>query len=149
MNEPYNPQPPPAAFFWGSFFHHKVITESLFPTLYVFGHLPPPLICKRCQPLCRQMWAYWRSVLTTRAGFAGSCPNRKGSRCVENQVKVTHSKMRKKRAVLYLVLGLLQIPTSPQGEPQTMADLRLVLTPCQLLGKPQACRKKREKNGSR
>lgn len=49
----------------GSFYHHKVITESLFPTFYVFGHLPPPLICKRSQPLSQQMWAYWRSVLTT------------------------------------------------------------------------------------
>lgn len=48
----------------GSFYLHN-ITVSLFPTFYVFGHLPPPLICKRSQPLSQQMWAYWRSVLTT------------------------------------------------------------------------------------
>lgn len=34
---------------------------------------------------------------------------------------------------VYLVLGLLQVPTGPQRQPQTMADLSLVLTPSQLL----------------
>ena len=59
----------------GTFFHHKVITESLFPTFYVSGHLPPPLICKLHQRLSQQMWAYWRSVLTTRVGCAGRSPD--------------------------------------------------------------------------
>ncbi|TNN82295.1 hypothetical protein EYF80_007416 [Liparis tanakae] len=43
----------------------------------------------------------------------------------------------------YLMLGLLQVPTGPQREPETMADLCLVLTPSQLLCKPQACREGR------
>lgn len=47
------------------------------------------------------------------------------------------------------MLGLLQIPTGPQGEPQTMADLCLVLTPSQLLRKPQACQKGRRQEQMR
>lgn len=50
----------------------------------------------------------------------------------------------KEQEKLYLMLGLLQIPTGPQGEPQTMADLRLVFTSSQLLCKPQACHRGRK-----
>lgn len=46
--------------------------------------------------------------------------------------------------IFYLMLGLLQIPTGPQRKPQTMADLRLVLSPSQLLSEPQACQKEEE-----
>ena len=42
------------------------------------------------------------------------------------------------------MLGLLQIPTGPQRKPQTMADFRLVLSPSQLLSKPQTCQKEEE-----
>ena len=37
---------------------------------------------------------------------------------------------------VYLVLGLLQVPTGPQRQPQTMAALSLILTPRQLLRQP-------------
>lgn len=47
------------------------------------------------------------------------------------------------------MLGLLQVPTGPQGETQTVADLCLVLTPSQLLGKPQAFQKERKQEQMR
>lgn len=46
--------------------------------------------------------------------------------------------------MFYLMLGLLQVPTGPQRKPQTMADLRLVLSPRQLLSEPEACQKGEE-----
>ena len=58
-------------------------------------------------------------------------------------------KKRKEQKILHLMLSLLQIPTGPQREPQTMADLRLVLTPSQLLCKPQACQKGRRREQMR
>ncbi len=68
----------------------------------------------------------------------------------ERRVKVSREEKTKEQEILYLMLGLLQVPTGPQREPQTMADLRLVLTPSQLLCKPQACQKGRKHgNGSR
>lgn len=56
-----------------------------------------------------------------------------------SRVKVSAGTKRKEKEMLYLMLGLFQIPTGPQREPKTMADFRLVLTPRQLLCKPQAC----------
>lgn len=47
------------------------------------------------------------------------------------------------------MLSLLQIPTGPQREPQTMANLCLVLTPSQLLSKPQACQRGRGRGRER
>lgn len=34
----------------GSFFHHTGISENLYFTLHVFGHLLPSLICTLCRP---------------------------------------------------------------------------------------------------
>lgn len=62
---------------------------------------------------------------------------------------MSRGKKRKEQEILYLMLGLLQIPTGPQREPQTMADLRFVLTPSQLLCKPQACQKGRKQEQMR
>lgn len=62
---------------------------------------------------------------------------------------MSRDKTRKEQEILYLMLGLLQIPTGPQREPQTMADLRLVLTPSQLLCKPQACQKGKKQEQTR
>lgn len=60
-----------------------------------------------------------------------------------------HNQKRSEQEMLYLMLGLLQIPTGPQRKPKTMADLRLVLTPSKLLRKPQACQKARRKEQMR
>lgn len=63
--------------------------------------------------------------------------------CLDDSVERAHLSSTA-TALFYLMLGLLQIPTGPQRKPQTMADLRLVLSPRQLLGEPQACQRGEE-----
>lgn len=63
--------PPPFFFLLLSsllFFHLKGIAENLYFPMCLRQVLPP-LISNLCQPQSQQMWAYWRSVLTTVKGL--------------------------------------------------------------------------------